>query len=353
MKSKSLCLTVVLAWNTVLAADIEAVIDRAMRQQSIPGVSAAIVCDGQVLYSGGRGLADLETGRAMDDATVMYIGSLSKILTAVLVLSQIERGNLAMTDTLDRTPAITVLDLLVHRSGLPREGRFGYWFSGQFPDAAALAAYVNGTRLAFKPGSRIEYSNIGYAALGNLVAKRAGRDFEALLRERVLAPLGMTDSGARGPAPGLAKAYSPPGRLMPDSERPFAGVGEAVDGRHVRIYHDAAAMAPAFGAYSTARDMGRLLQFLLGQGGEAVLSEQMRARMYQPVASNRGLGLRVESIEGRRVARHGGWFAAYRSHLLLDPALGIGLVVLANSDSAAPGAIVDALYQAIAKPESR
>lgn len=105
-------------------------------------------------------------------------------------------------------------------------------------------------------------------------------------------------------------------------------------------------MSPAVGAYSTARDLVRFLLFLLGQGDEDVLSAGMRARIYEPVASNRALGLRVESIDGRPVARHGGWFAAYRSHLLLEPAPGI--VVLTNSDSASPGSIVDELYRAIA-----
>lgn len=340
------------ALNTVHAGNFEDVIDRAMREQSVPGVSAVVVRDGHFVYSGGRGVADIASERAMTDETVMYIGSLSKILTAVLALQQVESGRLEMTDTLDRQPEIRVLDLLSHRSGLPREGGFGYWFSAEFPDKPTLAAYVDRAPLKFEPGSHTDYSNIGYAALGALVADRANRDFESLLRSRVLKPLGMNDSGARGPAPGVATAYTPPGRMIPDSERPFAGVGEVIDGRYVRVYHDAGAMSPAFGAYSTARDMGCLLLFLLGDYGEDVLSEEMRIRMYEPVASNRGLGLRVESIDGQRVARHGGWFAAYRAHLLLDPARGIGIVVLANSDSASPGAIVDELYRAIARPAS-
>jgi len=351
LKSRHLWLGLVVAIlsNMALATEIDAVIDRALREQSIPGASVVVVRDHEVVYSGGRGVADLESGRAMDDTTPMYIGSLSKILTAVLALQQIECGRLAMTEPLDRRPAITVQDLLIHRSGLPREGGFGYWFSGEFPDAATLAAFVERAPLEFEPGSGSNYSNVGYAALGAFLADRANRGFKALLRTRVLDPLGMNDSGARGPAPAVATAYSPPGRLIPDSERPFAGVGEAIDGRHVRMYHDAGAMSPAFGAYSTARDMGRLVLFLLGQGGEDVLSKEMRGRMYEPVASNRGLGLRVESIAGRRVARHGGWFAAYRSHLLLDPARGIGIVVLANSDSASPGDIADALYRTITR----
>ena len=182
--------------NAEPAADIDGMIDDALRQQSIPGVSAVVIRDHQVLYSAGRGVADIKTGRPMTDETVMYIGSLSKILTAVLALRQVERGALALTDTLDRQPPITVLQLITHQSGLPREGDFGYWFSGVFPDVPTLADYVARASLHFEPGRRTDYSNIGYAALGSLVAANANQDFDALLRTEVLAPLGMNDSGA-------------------------------------------------------------------------------------------------------------------------------------------------------------
>jgi len=335
--------------ESVVAVDIDALLDRALTKRSIPGLSAVVVVDHRVVYSAGRGVADIASGQPMDDRTVMYIGSLSKVLTAVLVLGEVERGTLTINDGLDGQPAITLLHLITHQSGLSMEGEFDYWFTGVFPDRPVLASYLARARLQFEPGTGTSYSNIGYALLGQQVADRAGRDFAALLQAQVLQPLGMHDSGARGPAPGVATAYSPPGRLLPDRDRPFAGVGGAIAGRHVRMYHDARAMSPAFGAYSTARDMGRFLLFLLGRGGEGVLSARKRAQIHRPVASNRGLGLRVESIDGRRVARHGGWFAAYRSHLLVDPEHGIGIVVLANSDNAAPGAIANELYRALVR----
>ncbi|MEX0916476.1 MAG: serine hydrolase domain-containing protein, partial [Wenzhouxiangellaceae bacterium] len=122
-------------------------IDSALRQQSIPGVSVVVIRDHQVVYSAGRGVADIETGRPMTDRTVVYIGSLSKVLTAVLALRQVERGALMMTDTLDRQPVITLLQLITHQSGLPREGDFDYWFSGIFPNRPTLAAYVAGAPL--------------------------------------------------------------------------------------------------------------------------------------------------------------------------------------------------------------
>ena len=72
----------------------------------------------------------------------------------------------------------------------------------------------------------------------------------------------------------------------------------------------------------------------------------MRSRMHERQASGWGLGLKLRRLSGRKVARHDGWFAAHRAHLLLDVKNGIGVVVMANSDNATPGKIADALLEA-------
>jgi CubicO group peptidase (beta-lactamase class C family) len=112
------------------------------------------------------------------------------------------------------------------------------------------------------------------------------------------------------------------------------------------MYHNARAMSPAFGAYSSARDLGNLARFLLGHEGEDVLSQAMRSRMHERQASGWGLGLKIRRLAGRKVTRHDGWFAAHRTHLLLDVENGMGVVVMANSDNATPGLIADALLEA-------
>jgi len=112
------------------------------------------------------------------------------------------------------------------------------------------------------------------------------------------------------------------------------------------MYHDAKAMSPAFGAYSTARDMGRLALFLLGDGNEDVLSLETREAMRERQRSGRGLGVGLERDGDQVLATHGGWFAAHRSQLLLDHENGIAVIVLTNSDNAAPRRIANALYRA-------
>ncbi len=330
--------------------DLQAVLDNMRVSQDVPGISAVIVSKHDVVFAGASGVADLESSTRLTTDSVIYAGSLSKLLTAVLVLQLVERGELALADEVDgigdRSQPVTVEHLLTHSAGLSREGNFGYWFSADFPDTTELAHYLATTGLRSAPGESLHYSNIGYAALGSVVEQVTGQSFETALRQRVIEPLEMHASGARGPATDVVAGYSPPGRVLPGTARPFAGLGRQVGSRHVRMYHDARAMSPAFGAYASASDLGRLARFLLGYGNDTVLSAVMRQRMREEQASGWGLGIRVESFEGRIVARHGGWFAAHRSHMLLDIENGVGVVVMANADNADPAAIADALLDA-------
>ena len=333
--------------------DYQAALDRLVSEQDTPGVSAAISRHGQREYAGGSGFADLETSREMNADTIVYAGSLSKVFTAVLALRLVENGQLALSapaDTMSSPPipvlsGITVHQLLTHASGLEREGDFGYWFSADFPDAAQLTRYLRRTSLRSRPGESLHYSNIGYAVLGQLIEDADDASFGDALRRLVLEPLGMQNSGASAQPQGIASGYTPVGRIIPNKDRPFAGVGRPVGDRHIREYHDAAAMTPAFGVYTSAKDLDRLAAFLLSDNNAEVLSADMRQRMRTRQASGWGLGLKIGRIDQRPVAQHNGWFAAHRSHLLLDIESGISVVVLANSDDAAAAAIAAALYR--------
>ncbi len=346
MRSVYLLLLALVLHPAVAADGFGALLDELRLAQDVPGVSAAVVTPDEVIFTGGSGVTDLRTGQAVSADSMFYAGSLSKIMTAVLVLQLVEQEGLSLDRAVTQMgPArqdITVRQLLTHAAGLSREGDFGYWFTAEFPDADALASYLASTELRSPPGASFRYSNIGYAALGAVVESRSDEDFATALRSRVLEPLEMSASGGRGPAPVIANGYTPPGRVIPSAVRPFAGLGEKVGERYVRMYHDARAMSPAFGAYTTAGDLGRLARFLLGYGGDGVLTRTTRQQMFERQASGWGLGIRIEG----QLARHGGWFAAHRSHLVLDLENRLGVAVLANSDNADPGAIADALLSA-------
>jgi len=339
---------------TASHANFQSLIDDHRESQDIPGISAVVVRGNSVIFSGGSGMADLATNREMTADSVFYIGSLTKVLTAVLTLNLIEADKLSLVDTVDLiaadvddpTIAVSVSHLLTHSSGLPREGNFEYWFTADFPSRHELRGYLRTAELDFSPGTDRQYSNIAYAALGLVIEDVTGQSYSDALRTRVLEPLRMRTAGAPGPADNVANGYSTPGKIIPSEERPFAGVGEEVGDRHVRMYHDAGAMTPAFGAYASASDLSRLARFLLDYGGDDVLSKKMRAQMRSQQANGWGLGLKVQRYKGHRVARHDGWFAAHRSHLILDVRDGIAVIVLTNGDNANPTEIAESLFDA-------
>ncbi len=331
------------------APDLQQVLDHVRINQEIPGVSVVVAQRDEILFAGASGVADLESGRAMTPDTVLYAGSLSKLFTVILTLQLAEQEKLSLDDVVDGIAVtsahdnIRVRHLLTHSSGLGREGNFNYWFNAEFPDKTALARYLHDTGLRSLPGASISYSNIGYAALGPVIEQASGQSYNDTLSSRVLGPLGMDASGSLAPGPDLSAGYSPVNVVIPSEERPFAGLGHKVRERRVREYHDANAMAPAFGIFSSARDLSRLARFLLGYGGDEVLSDDMRREMLTLQDGGRGFGIRLGKYKGRAVARHGGWFAAHQSHLLLDLRSGISVVVMSNSDSASPAKIAEAL----------
>jgi len=342
----------ILALSIVGPLNLQPLLDQLATDQDAPGVSAVVTHRDEVVFSGGSGVSDIETGAEMSADTVLYAGSLTKILTAILTLQLVDEGKLSLDDTVDgisiiQRPEITIAQLLTHSSGLVREGDFGYWFSGAFPDSHELRRFLEQTELRGPPGERVRYSNIGFAKLGLVVEATTNQTYHDALRARVLQPLGMESTGSPGPMEEIGRGYTPTGRIIPSAERPFAGVGAAVGERHLREYHDAGAMSPAFGAYTTANDLARVVQFLLGHGGQNLLSDELRRDLLTPQNSTRSFGLGTGTFRDRPVARHGGWFAAHKSHILIDLESETGVVVIANSDSADADAIAKALLGAV------
>lgn len=343
------------ALSVTSTPQFQTTLDRMRTEQQVPGISAVITVADQIIYAGASGVADLETDRPMTADTAVYAGSLSKIFTAVLILRLVEQSKLSLhqpvsgiaTQSGDAAPGITLAHLLTHASGLTREGNFDYWFTGLFPDRATLSSYLCNAKLQQPPGTSLNYSNVGYAKLGLVIEEVTGQPYNEVLHSQLLVPLGMTSSGTSGPTADIARGYTPTGRFLPDQQHPFAGVGQKVGNRYLREYHDANAMAPAFGIYTSAMDMARLTRFLLGYGNTQVLSTEMRERMRTRQPSGWGMGLKLDTLNGRSVARHEGWFAAHRSHLLLDIDAKLSVVVLTNSDSGEPAKIAEKLHEAV------
>ncbi len=176
-----------------------------------PGAGIIVLKDGEVVYLGVRGAADLQSVRPIDGRTAFRLASVSKQFTAAAVMLCVRDGKLRYEDRLtDLFPgfpeygrAITVRHLLNHTSGLPDYEDLMPAADParpveevQIDDRGVLDLLKAQTAGWFVPGALWRYSNSGYVLLGLIVEKVSGRSFPTFLRERIFVPLKMDNTVA-------------------------------------------------------------------------------------------------------------------------------------------------------------
>lgn len=315
----------------------------------VPGAAVAIVKDGELVLLEGLGRRDVEADLPVTPDTLFAIGSSTKAFTTLLLGTLAEQGRLAWDEPVlkflpefrlkdpQMTEALTVRDLVTHRSGLPRHDLI--WYRAPLKRAEIVAA-LRHVDASARPRERWQYQNIMYVAAGLLAERVAGGTWEGLVRERILTPLAMTRSNfsvvdsQRDPDFAQPYQWSEPRRKL---ERiPFQDLPE---------------VAPAGAINSSAREMAQWLRLQLGGGAvgtrrlvSAPLLRDMHA-MHMPISEpardaeflNRGYGLGwfVEVYRGHRRVHHGGNIDGFSAQVALMPDDGVGVVVLTNGDATA------------------
>ncbi|GAA2760656.1 serine hydrolase domain-containing protein [Actinopolymorpha rutila] len=303
---------------------------RVAQEQSsgrIPALTAAVMRDGALAWSGGRGRVG---GTRPDADTQSRIGSISKTFTAVLVARLRDEGRLDFADPLDRhvpgTPFgdRTLAQLLAHVSGLQAETNGPWWERTPGAEWPGLAETLDGGVARQRAGRRFHYSNLGFGVLGEVVARHRGCSWWEALRSEVLEPLELRRT-----------TYAP--------QRPHAS-GYAVhpwaDVVLPEPDHDAGAMAPAGQLWSTVADLARWAAFAAGDTG-GVLSPDTLAEMREPHAveqaptwtSGYGLGWQVLRAGERTLVGHGGSMPGFLAGLYVDVEQNLGGVCLGNTTS--------------------
>ena len=321
---------------------------RDVETDGIGSITAAVFVGDEVTWSRGFGITDRSTRRPAGPRNLYRTGSISKSVTAVLMMLLVQDGMLALDDPVagvlpeverlggarpGQAP-LTFRHLGSHTGGLIREpeldgaatGPIGAWES-------KIIESIPTTRYQTAPGEVYSYSNIGYGILGLALSRAAGRPFMELVEERIFEPLGMSsstfvvDSSLR---PSLAAGYEvraswpwpPYGNREIDADVPareHAGRGYKV---------------PNGGVYSTVGDLAR---FAAGvTGALELLDPEARAAMLSiqtPESETRGYGLGFSlrrDDDGTWWASHGGSVAGYNAHLLFQPESRLGVVLLRN-----------------------
>jgi CubicO group peptidase (beta-lactamase class C family) len=300
-------------------------------EQRLPSIAAGLVRGGELVWSDAFGTLDGRPDGVPASAQAQYrIGSITKTFVAVEVMRLRDEGLLDLSDQVDRhlddTPFghVTVAQLLSHTSGLQAETGGPWWERVAGGSWAALMA--SRPELRFRPGARFHYSNIGYAALGEIIARARRMPWDQAVRQNLLQPLGMQRTTSRPEQPAA----------------PGWGVHPHADLLHVEPEHDAASMAPAGQLWSTVDDLSRWAAFLAGETADLLAADTL-AEMCAPIALNdtagaawtgaHGLGWQLWNIDGTRFAGHGGSMPGFLAGLRVNTETGDGCVVLANATS--------------------
>ena len=332
------------------AADIEllcAWIEARMAYRGEPGLSVGIVHDQELVWARGFGYADLANRVAASATTRYRIASVTKLFTSTAILLLRDAGRLQLDDPVDRhlpwfeirrrqpdAAPITIRHLLTHTSGLPREAAFPYWTDARFPSRALVRETLPHQESAYPTDTRWKYSNLALTLAGEIVAAVSGRPWEEFVEQRILEPLGMSDTVAGPPRPDDARLAVAYGRRLPGAER--AVLDSATD---------YAGIAYAANMTSTVADLAKFaqLQFRDGPaGGDQILRgstlrEMQRVHWLDPNwTQGWGLGFKVIRRRGATYVGHSGRVPGHRTQVLLCPAAKTGVIVIGNAGDCDP-----------------
>ncbi len=321
--------------------------DRNRIDLHVPGAVLAIVRGEEVIFARGFGVADVEKMTPVTPNTPFFIGSATKAFTATLVGMLVDEGRMQWDDPVEKhlpefklavqskepNDRATLRDVLSHRTGFTRmafleinRGLSSDEILRRAPSVEALAPFRQ----------RFLYNNVHYLAAGSAAGVAAGTSWPALMKERILAPLGMTATRTSF-REAWNDARTARGYRWDEAAQAVRPVtlemGINVDG-----------VAPAGAISSTALDMTAWLRFLLRQGvqnGKALISPAALTTTWTtqtPIGGTAGYGMGwfVRNWQGQRLIEHGGSITGYSAEVGLLPDSNIGFVVLTNTQSALP-----------------
>ena len=323
--------------------DLDCLVEDAIKYWAIPGLAIAVVHRDDVVLLKGYGVRELDANPPVTADTQFMICSLTKSINAagiaLLVDDKRLDWNTRVREILPEfqlcdpaaTEAITISDLLAHRSGLPRHDRI--WSP---PEERSREQMLEAMRY-LEPSRSLrelyQYSNLGYVVAGMVAERLSGQSWEQFTTQRLLSPLGFKNFGFSTATLASATNYALP---------------HVRDGRHARrIKLWPMHATPAGGIHTCAADMARWIRFLLSRGradhvqivSQASLTEMMTPHIdvgdsgFAEIGrAQYGYGLTCQLYRGERTVSHTGSLPGWSSLISMMPDREIGVVVLTNSD---------------------
>lgn len=335
-------------------ADLKSFIEEHREIWEVPGCAVGAIKGDEVVLNDGFGVRDLNGGSLADNKTLFGIGSTTKSFTATAVGAMVDDGlvdwhtpvreyipNFRMHDPV-ATDRITPLDLLCHRTGLPRH-EFT-WIASPEKSRAELVSQLRHLPLSKDIRQVFQYCNLGYVTAGYLVEAVTGMTWEEYLKTRLLKPLGMDNTNFSVAEMTRSENHSKPHERRDGSvtEIPFRVIDST---------------GPAGSINSSTNEMLQWLKVNLNGGklgeDEVISPATIRQTQSPQIVTSfgaggdsemssigYGLGWMIGTYRGHRVVQHGGGVDGFLTECMMLPDDGIGLVVLTNSTSASLGPVI-------------
>ena len=348
-----------------------------------PGLAYGIVIGGELVHAAGLGERHLG-GPPPDADTVFRIASMTKSFTASAILALRDDGQLRLDDLAeDYVPElrgwplvspdsarISIRHLLTMTAGFPTDDPWGDRQQG-LPLEEFATFLAGGVGFAWAPGTRFEYSNLGYAILGRVITAVTGVAYPDYIRHLLLRPLGMTRTGYE------AEEFEVPGQQTAGPAGVARGYRRSPGGWSEVAFDPAGAFAPMGGIFSCVRDLTRWVAgfaaaFPPGDGEAADAHPVRRAsrrEMQLPQVltgwaiapifpgdgassppATYGFGLFVDEHPALgRIVSHSGGYPGFGSNMAWHPATGTGVIALGNSTYAAMAPLAARLLEAVVR----
>ena len=333
----------VVLWSATVAAQtldpVDNYIRREMEKQHIPGLSLLVSRDGKPIRAQGYGLANVELHVPVKPETVFQSGSVGKQFTATAIMMLAEDGKIGLEDPLTKffpnAPAawkqVTVRELLSHTAGFTDYPK-SFNFRKDYTEDEVLKI-VEGIPLAYPPGTKWSYANLGYATLGILIRRVTGKFYGDFLQERIFKPLDMNTARIISEAdiiPNRAAGYRLVKGELKNQEWVAPMINTTADGSLYFSINDLAKW-----------DAALYTEKLLKHSSLEQMWTVAKLKNGQPNSDHYGYGWSIEEKKGHKVIGHGGSWQGFKTHISRYVDDKLTVVVLINQGNAEPGPITD------------
>jgi CubicO group peptidase (beta-lactamase class C family) len=322
-----------------------------MARQHIPGLALLVSRNGEIVRAQGFGFSNVELQVPVKPETLFQSGSVGKQFTATVIMMLVEQGKISLDDPITKyfpdAPAVwkpvTVRNLLSHTGGFtdyPKDFDFRKDYTED-----DLLKIVAGIPLAFPPGTKWSYSNLGYLTLGILIHRVTGKFYGDVLEERIFHPLGMQSTRIMSEAdiiPNRAAGYRLVKGQLKNQEWVSPTLNTTADGS---LYFSIVDLAKWDAALYTEK--------LLKRSSLEQMWTVVKLHDGKPNSGNYGFGWEITSSHGHRLIDHDGAWQGFKTQISRYVDDKLTVVVLSNLAEANPGKIAEGVAEIYLNGQAR